>query len=366
MENKTVKLLTNLKTIKELKILFKQIPKVFQKLEIIELYLSAPTNEKFIHNYKLLQQDSSLDYKKIKLSRAQNIVNSFLTDSQKSGYIQPIGKLLFLKIFLKKYPSPRFLHFGEEKWTVDLLTEYLKNKYFCTITPDSIRKSLTTLEKNLNIKSSTVNLEYLKILFNKINDTNTYPYIYFYQLYYSPYLLTRETHTKPHYGRKNTFVGCIYGQCRNNGNIIYKRKPYFQYTYNDQSNIINLDYYLSIPYHPGLILLADTPNSRKIVKDFYYWYFIQDKTPPQYNLFFIPEEAYFSLPILTIFNNYLVMRKPMLKLGIKYFEKFEDTTFIRKFYNYSIKSKKSQNADKKCNCFTKPKRIPFVLKKNNL
>ena len=138
------------------------------------------------------------------------------------------------------------------------------------------------------------------------------------------------------------------------------------FCYNDQSNIINLDYYLSIPYHPGLILLADTPNSRKIVKDFYYWYFIQDKTPPQYNLFFIPEEAYFSLPILTIFNNYLVMRKPTLKLGIKYFEKFEDTTFIRKFYNYSIKSKKSQNTDKKYNCFTKPKRIPFVLKKNNL
>ena len=120
-----------------------------------------------------------------------------------------------------------------------------------------------------------------------------------------------------------------------------------------------MDYYLSIPYHPGLILLADTPNSRKIVKDFYYWYFIQDKTPPQYNLFFIPEEAYFSLPILTIFNNYLVMRKPMLKLGIKYFEKFEDITLIRKFYNYSIKSKKSQNADKKYNCFTKPKIIPF-------
>lgn len=80
MENKTLKLLTNTETIRELKILFQKFPKVFQKLEIIELYLSTSTNEEFIHSYTLLQKNSSLDYKKIKLSRAQSIINSFLTE----------------------------------------------------------------------------------------------------------------------------------------------------------------------------------------------------------------------------------------------------------------------------------------------
>lgn len=64
MENKTLKLLTNTETIRELKILFQKFPKVFQKLEIIELYLSTSTNEEFIHSYTLLQKNSSLDYKK--------------------------------------------------------------------------------------------------------------------------------------------------------------------------------------------------------------------------------------------------------------------------------------------------------------
>lgn len=363
MENKLLNRLTNCETIKELEVLFKPEPKVYQKLKIIEVYLSSSTNEEFIHNYKILQPNEFLNCKKLKLSRAQSIICSFLTGSQKSGYIQPIGKQLFLKTFLENYPSPRFLHFGEEKWTVHSLAEYLEHKYFCTITSDSIRKSLKNLEKYLYDKASTINLEYQNFLFNKICDKNTYPYIYFYQLYYSPYLLRRKKNPVLHYGRKNTFVGCIYGRCRNNGNIIYTRKPYFQYTYNDQSNIINLDYYLSIPYHPGLILLADTPHSRTMVKDFYYWYFIQDKTPPQYNLFFIPEEEYCSLSTLNIFNDCLIMKKPMLEFGIKYFEKIEDVTLGRKFYNYSIKSRKSKKTDKISNSSEESKKPTFVLKK---
>lgn len=125
MENKLLNRLTNCETIKELEVLFKPEPKVYQKLKIIEVYLSSSTNEEFIHNYKILQPNEFLNCKKLKLSRAQSIICSFLTGSQKSGYIQPIGKQLFLKTFLENYPSPRFLHFGEEKWTVHSLAEYL-------------------------------------------------------------------------------------------------------------------------------------------------------------------------------------------------------------------------------------------------
>ena len=353
MENKTLKLLTNTETIRELKILFQKFPKVFQKLEIIELYLSTSTNEEFIHSYTLLQKNSSLDYKKIKLSRAQSIINSFLTGSQKSGYIQPIGKELFLKTFLKRYPSPQFLHLGEKTWTSSLLTEYIQLKYFCTITPDSIRKALASLKKYLKTLPASLDLIYLKYLRKKIDNKASYNFIYFYQLHYAYYPLTKNNGSTFNYSRKNTFVGCIYGKGQDNQTVAYRRKPYFQYSYNDLNQIINLNYYFNIPINSGLILLPETLDTKKIVKDWYFWYFSQDKTPPKYHLFFIPENGY-SLLDLDDFNDFhSLMLRPMKNCGIKYFKKILSANVCNYFFSGYISYSQNSSLNNEPKTFKK-------------
>ena len=353
MSKKYSSQLTNLSIIIELKYLFNEKPDIVQKLQIIELYISAATDEEFIHSYKQLQRSNPNSYKKIKLSRALCIVNSFVTNSQSSGYIQPIGKQLFLDIFLKRYPSPRFLHLGERNWTERLLAEYIQIKYYCTITPDSIRKALTQLKKYLTFHNTSTELLYHKFLVRKLNTIKSSDYIYFYQLYYSSYPIRKSKSSKPNYSRKTTFVGCIYGKNLLNKSIAYSRTPYFQLSYNDQNYIINLNYYLNIPINPGLILLPDTYDSRKIVKDWYFWYFSQDKMPPKHQLFFIPENAYSSLHLSAFDTYYSLMKYPMQNFGISYFRKLSSCNVLSSFFNGYIKENHSSKHECKLLPITK-------------
>lgn len=344
--------LRNIDVIIELEQLFENIPNVHQKLKIIEFFISSLDEQAFINKYTEYISTCDKNYVHLKPSRILNIINAFVNGKENSGYIQPIGKQLFLNEFLKKYPSPRFLHFGEEEWTTDFLAEYIKRKYACIITPDTIRKELTNLKKKYKDQNNSAEIEYKEYLLETIQNYNETKYIYFYQLYFTPYPF-KETEAITHNNRKSGFVGCIYGKSPNNDNPSYKRKPYFQLSANYKTHIPNLSYYLDIPVISGLILLDDTYDSRKIVRDYYFWCFTHENHLPKYQLYFIPNDIYSNSEILTEFENAtFLFRTPLINYGKIAFEEFEYDDPYEAFFDYSIRKEKKTNGE---SFYKKPK-----------
>lgn len=342
--------LTNIEIIKELKKLFDNDPIVHQKLKIIESNLEPILKSDSI--------DCSLPYKHLKPSRIQSIINAF-EENHDAGYIQPIGKKLFLNRFLKKYPSPRFVHLGEEEWTIDLLNEYLHNKYYCSITHDTLRKELTTLKKRFKASNTTIEALYQKNLLTLIEKSRKRHYIYFYQLYNTPYPFKKSTNAT-HNNRKSCFLGCIYGIPPTGNVVSYKSNPYFQLSANYETHIPNLHYYFDLPINPGLILIEDTADSRKIIKDYYYWFFSKKNSLPKYHLYFIPNDMYVRSPLLDACDSFsLLTKRPLLNYGIdgiKALKANADSESIGKFFDYDVIRKNNTS------CLEEPK----LLKKSSI
>lgn len=343
---------TNLDVINELDNLFINNSEVHQKIKIIELYLKSDTEQEFMNEYKIFLENSSLTYKHLKPSRIQNIINSFIQNNNNAGYIQPIGKHIFLDKFLEKYPSPRFIGFGEEYWTTDSLAEYIRLKYKCNITSDTIRKKLTSLKKQFKESGYSPELEYRNFLLSKIVERKDKKmYIYFFQLYYNPYpfldLENKDSskNIKPsHNNRKSSFVGCIYGKSPSIKPVLYRRKPYFQLSANYETHIPNLDYYLNIPIEEGLILIDDTYDSRKIIKDYYFWCFSQKDYIPKYRLYFLPNDIYTSLPILEDFDvATLLFRSILERYGTEAFDKIQDLSEFADYFDHCIVRKDNES-----------------------
>ena len=73
------------------------------------MYLKSDTEQEFMNEYKIFLENSSLTYKHLKPSRIQNIINSFIQNNNNAGYIQPIGKHIFLDKFLEKFDVKKFM-----------------------------------------------------------------------------------------------------------------------------------------------------------------------------------------------------------------------------------------------------------------
>lgn len=292
--------------IDELKELFHENKQVYKKLVIIEHYLSDS-----IDKYK---KSISSTYH-LKPSRIEKIITSFEEDTGHAGYIQPIGKAYFLQTFLKKYPTPRFLQFGEEKWTVSILSEYLRVKYNCIITQDTIRKQITQCNKQLEKAKTTGEKEYEKFLENVVtNYISNQSFIYIYHLYYANSSTNTNIQQTDECLRK--FVGFIHTYSERLDCPLYKRQPFFQLSFNFDIKTPNLKYYLNIPAEPSLILIRDTPAAREIVKNYYYSFFYFSKATPKYNFYFLPENMDILKTILFNDLEFLdVLRDYMLKYG---------------------------------------------------
>lgn len=342
--------LKNVAIIQELEQLFKDNYKIYQKLKLIELYLSSTSMDELFKRYYLFLDETNIPFNHLKPSRIKTIIDSFDTDNSDSGYIQPIGKNLFLKKFLEKYSSPRFLHLGEEKWTISSLSEYLKTKYFCNITYDTIRKELSNLTTYLKTNNTSTENEYEKYISHIIQQEFNKSCVYFYQLYYTSFPL-RKSQNKSHNNRHSTFVGCIYGKEPNNDFLFYKSTPYFQLSSNFKTQIPNLDYYFNLPSKPGIILIHDNIDSRKIVKEYYYWYYSRDSLPPNYKVYFVPNTLYTSLSIMEEFDYItLLTQTPLLQFGTSKFNllrKIENNALIDAFFDYCIDKNASHLPTKK-------------------
>ncbi|WP_373220835.1 hypothetical protein [Mediterraneibacter gnavus] len=125
---------------------------------------------------------------------------------------------------------------------------------------------------------------------------------------------------------------------------MYKRKPFFQLSFNFDIKTPNLEYYLNIPAEPGLILIRDTPAAREIFKNYYYSFFYFFKSTPEYNFYFLPENMD-SLKT-TLFNNLEfidVLKDYMLKYGTDGIKKLKKEQLypeeLNTFLEYIIESR---------------------------
>ena len=175
----------NIDIIYELERFFKNDNNIYSKIKLIEFYLYSNNIQECINKYNAFLKDSKMDYEYMKPSRIITLIKAFENGYEKSGYIQPIGKQLFLKKFLDKFPSPRFVHLGDEEWTVASLKEYIMKKYGCSITPDTIRKEITKKKKAQKKLGNSAELLYKQKLANLIQKELD-NFIYFYQFYETP------------------------------------------------------------------------------------------------------------------------------------------------------------------------------------
>lgn len=308
----------SLKIIQELENLFFNTDEklTIQKLRIIKYYL------KYLHEYsdtsiesinKIISKIKELpELKTFKPSRIKNIIEAYNCAKDNSGYIQPIGKFLFLKYFLKKYPSPLMIHLSDYKWTIDSLGNFISQKYNCTICSDTIRKELSVHSKNAEFSS----------LYGHFIDTNikstlkkSLP-IYFTQLHKNNFPTRKKGgHTLPTH--QLSISGFIYGYTQNPDiDITYEREPFFHINHNPQTEFFNLDYLLHIPQTPGLMLLDDTPYAKEVLKKYYTNIFKNKISIPDYKIYLLPKECFDSTPWMRKFDNVAMLFRPILTYDI--------------------------------------------------
>lgn len=282
------------------------------KLKIIEIYTTysleqnlsfSDAIQKTIEQCKSKNTDSRLN--SLKPSRIKNLIMAYCNPQNDAGYIQPIGKKLFLRLFLQKYPSPRMVHLSSNDWENEILEKYILQKYNCRISQEVIRKELSSLPKGTNMNNI-----YQEFLEKKIKETMPSIPIYYVQLYRKPPIRK----TKPNY--ESSFIknitGYIYGYSETKS-IVYKSLPIFHSNYNYRLKTFNIDYLIQLPEIPGIILLQNTPDVCDIL-DSYFDHLYNNKdesTIASHNVYLLPENA-LNIPIYDIFQAVTSIMKPIL------------------------------------------------------
>lgn len=273
----------SIKIIQELENMFESEndKKTLHKLKIIEYYINffCIHQKSFSELIEKVKETPELHY--LKPSRIKTIIEAYINSESNSGYIQPIGKDLFLERFLSRYPTPLMVQLSEDDWTINSLQNFIKTKYNCNITTDTIRKKLS---KYKNFYDNKV----------KLGLKESIP-IYVILLYKNPFPIRKECGKNLRATRYLSLSWCIWGYIINeNIDIVYREEPisYINYDYNNE--FLNLDYLFQIPIKTGIFLFADTEYSREIFPK-YYRYLSKNKINSNYEAYILPDSYYYSV-----------------------------------------------------------------------
>ena len=304
------------------------------KLYIIKKYLSHKEEKLSIHNIQKELEENNLE--KYKPSRIQQVIDLYCNPENNAGLLQPVGKKEFLERFLKLYVSPLFVHYPKLRWTEELLSNYIKMKYTCYITGDSIRKAIsrylnfhTNVFYETNSEASendfepddryTMSLE--EDIYNNALRKKIQQYIikgkpiYFIAMYKNPFPF-REIKYSPTDSKNMSISGFVVGYSTNEKILIeYSREPFFHISYNDKKEFPNLEYILSIPRKPGLFLIEDdidgNEGSRNTVEQYWKYHF-EHKLPYKNNFYFLLNSSYDNSKLLNFFSNSVGLFRPII------------------------------------------------------
>lgn len=251
---------------------------IFHKLKIIEYYIEffCVHKKSFSETIEKIKEDSELRY--FKPSRIEIIIKAYINSKNSSGYIQPIGKDLFLERFLLRYPTPLMTGACEDDWTVNSLQIFISMKYNCIITIDTIRKKLS---KHKDFFDKKIKLSFKQSI----------P-IYYIQLHKNPFPIRKELKQNPRAVRYLSLTWFIWGYQKNeNIDIIYRQEPFSFINHDYKKEFLNLEYLFQIPTEKGLFLFDDTAYSREIFPK-YYKYLSKNKIYPTNEAYILPYSHY--------------------------------------------------------------------------
>lgn len=254
--------------------------RIFQKLKIIEYYIefSCMYKENLSETIAKIKKDSELHY--LKPSRIATIIKAYINSEVDSGYIQPIGKELFLERFLLRYPTPLMTESDEDDWTVDSLRDFIITKYNCIITTDTIRKKLS---KHKDFFENKI----------KLSLKQSIP-IYYIQLHKNPFPIIKKRKKKLREVRYLSLTWFIWGyRINENIDIVYRQEPFSFINYDYKKEFLNLEYFFQIPTENGLFLFDDTAYSREIFPK-YYRYLSKNKIYSTFEAYILPDSHYFT------------------------------------------------------------------------
>lgn len=316
--------------VQELQRMFSDDIRIQSKLYIIKKYLSHNTEEVSIYDIQKELEENNLD--SYKPSRIQQIINLYCNPENDAGLIQPVGKKKFLDKFLNLNISPLFLCYPELYWTEELLSNYIKMKYNCYITRDSIRKALsrhfnspTRVSYETNQKILTDNLEtdddyilpFDEAMYNKALSKKIQQYIkkgkpiYLIAMYINQFPF-REIKYAPTDSKNMSVSGFIIGYTTDEKLLLkYSREPFFHISYNNKKEFFNLEYLLNIPRNQGLFLIEDDLGSRSIVEQYWKYHF-KNKLPYKNNFYFLLNSTYDNSKVLDFFDDAVVLFRPIV------------------------------------------------------
>lgn len=319
----------NVQIAQELQRMFSGDIQVQSKLCIIKKYLSKNGKEE-LSIYDIQKDLGEKKLEKYKPSRIQQIISLYCNPENDAGLIQPVGKKKFMDRFLSKNISPLFVHYPELQWTEELLSNYIKMKYNCYITRDSIRKALSrhfntrvSYETNQKISDNDFEIDeryilsFDEVMYNKALRKCIQQYlekgkpIYLIAMYINQFPF-REIKYTPTDGKNTSVSGFIVGYSTNEKLFLeYNREPFFHISYNDKKEFVNLEYFLSIPRKPGLFLIEDDIRSRSIVKQYWKYHF-EHKLSYKSNFFFLLNSSYDNSKLLNFFSNAVGLFRPIV------------------------------------------------------
>lgn len=301
----------SLEVIKELENMFNndQDSTISCKLKIIEYYIELSYVQGMAIPELINKIKCTSELHRFKPSRIETIINAYIHSQNNSGYIQPIGKDLFLERFLSRYPTPLMIQLSENDWTVNSLKKCITAKYNCIITKDTIRKKLSKHHYFFHDK--------IKLFLDQ-----SIP-IYYIQLHKNPFPIRKNRIEHPRSVRYFSLTWFIWGYRINQDiDIVYKEEPFSCINHEPGETFLNLDYLFQIPETPGLFLFDDTPYVREVIPK-YYNYLCKNKIHPSYEFYILPDSHFTTANFLM--NRYLELVigliRPIITCSVPIFSK---------------------------------------------